>query len=418
MMQTRTCHRCVLAASAALLLSVSCGVAAGQTVAATQATATRAAKPKPPPTRHRERPFYWWPTYRGMLPGLTDEQAKKLDGVAASHGRLTRELYVQLRAKKLTRKQFSQRLRGLRGEIEQAKRDVLRPEQVDELSRLEIIWRMKRDAFRGIPNPYYAVQFTEEQLGLILSHRAEKHDPAVKEVNVRSKSLAAKYAKATDPAERIRVIGRMGEVENQRKTVQEKFHQFVEQLLEPDQLSGVRSRMLGNSSSVRVRIDMQGWSPLKAIKQIAESGGIKLDVEKPALKVLDTKDKTVNIRSSLVTPAAAIEKVAAAFGVRVRHRGGSLMLYLPASGVSVVPSTGYRRGSIEVTSGASSRLARWSFAVREIIGRYTLEQLVRHIQKVSPTAKVEFDKVTSTILVTMPERDVEAVKAAVKVLKQ
>lgn len=418
MIQTRTCRRCVLvasaaAAAAALLLSAFDGVAAGQTSATSRVTTTRAAKPS-----RRERPFRWWPTYRGMLPGLTNKQAKKLDGIASSHSRLTRGLYGELRAKKLTHKQFHQRLLGLRWEIEQAKREVLRPEQIDELSRLEIVWRMKLDAFRGIPNPYYAVQFTEEQLGLILSHRAEKHDPAVEEVNARSKSLAVEYAKAKDLAERIRAIGRMGEVENQRKDVQEKFHQFVEQLLEPDQLIGVRSRMLGRNSSVRVRIDMQGWSPLKAVKQIAESGSIKLEIEKPALKALDTKDKTVNIRSSLVTPAAAIEKVAAAFGVRVRHRGGSLVLYLPASGVSVVPSAGYRRGSIEVTSDASSRLSRWSFNVRNIIGRYTLEQLVRHIQKVSPKAKIKFDKTTSTILVTMPERDVEAVKAAVKALRQ
>ena len=95
----------LMACSLAVLLLLSGSPAASQN----QSTTTRATADRP------ERPFYWWPAYRGMLGGLTDEQAAKLGGIAASYGRLTRGLYMSMRAKKLDRAQYSPRLRQGRG---------------------------------------------------------------------------------------------------------------------------------------------------------------------------------------------------------------------------------------------------------------------------------------------------------------
>jgi len=277
---------------------------------------------------------------------------------------------------------------------------------------------MKLDAFRGIPNPYYAVQFTEEQLGEILSYRTGQYDPAIEKVDKRSAELADGFAKSEDPQERIAVIGHMADVEKQRKTVQDEFHEFIERMLKPDQFSAVRPRMLAGTSSVRVKIDMQDWPPLKAIKTIAENGGVKLEIEPSARKVLETKGKTVNIRSSPVTPAVAIERVAGALGVRISRRGDTLVLYLPQDGVSVVPSPGYGQGSVEVTPGTQMRLVRWRFGVRDILPRYNLQRLTKYLKSVSPKAEIELDKVTNTILVIMPERNVAAVKEAMNALRE
>ena len=124
MTQTRTI-RCWMLVAAAVVGSASLAWAQGQgSSSAPAATTTRAAEVAP----RVARTFYWWPVYRGMLPVLTNEQAEKLDGIAASYGRLTRGLYLALRAKKLSRAEYGKRHRELRDDIERAKRAVLRPE--------------------------------------------------------------------------------------------------------------------------------------------------------------------------------------------------------------------------------------------------------------------------------------------------